>query len=207
MKIIEDLVDLHIELQKKSIRRCWSISGFILFFHNVHRVRAGLLISAAFPLNFGNLSPDWNIVSFFKRRLYLCFLLCCDWKVRIDASCPTNLHHHSIQRRVVKLQNHKHFEHLGYLCLPVFIWGKGKLLVDSGTTCVYLCLLEGRHSYMWTLGLLVSTCVYLRDGTATCVHLDYLCLPVLTYGKKTYLWILSQLVEWSAWATWVLLFS
>ena len=79
-------------------------------------------------------------------------------------------------------------EHLGYLCLPVFLWGKGKLHVDSGTTCVYPCLLEGRHSYMWTLGLLVSTCVYLREGTATCEHLDYLCRPVLTCGYFLNLW-------------------
>ena len=74
-------------------------------------------------------------------------------------------------------------EHLGYLCLPLFTWGIWELHVGSGTTCVYLSLLEGRHSYMWTLGPLVSTCVYLRDRRATCGLWFYLCLPVFTWGK------------------------
>ena len=34
---------------------------------------------------------------------------------------------------------------------------------------------------MWTLELLVSTCAYLREGTATCGHLDYLCLLLFTW--------------------------
>ena len=61
-------------------------------------------------------------------------------------------------------------------CLPVFTWGIGELHVETWTTCVYLCLHEKQESYMWTLGLLVSTCVYLRDRRATCAQLDYLCL-------------------------------
>ena len=42
--------------------------------------------------------------------------------------------------------------------------------------------LESLRGVMWTLGLLVPTCAYLRSRWATCADLDYLCLPVLTLG-------------------------